>query len=199
MAEVIGVVAAASQLAGYCFRLAEGLYHGMTATRMLKEYKIHLDELKVICASIQNTPSLQTSQVRSFTSRIISVIDESDILEIITKPRFVRACIFVISRRSFSEFFQQLESYKISLSLYITTINSSHLGSLEEAFRNMNHPEERIRKIRPTQPARGDEHQSHARDSGTYGTVRADSSGVSSGSLPSKHAISEFQLPTPDK
>ncbi|KAI0435628.1 hypothetical protein F4803DRAFT_544935 [Xylaria telfairii] len=137
MAEVIGAIAAATQLGGYCVRLVEGLYTGANASRMLKEYETHLLGLKEICASIQNTPSLQTSQVLSCTSRIISAIDKSDLLEIIKKPSFVRSCYFVVSRRSLFEFFQQLESYKNNLGLCITTINSSKLGTLEEGFRSM--------------------------------------------------------------
>ncbi|KAF2967018.1 hypothetical protein GQX73_g6535 [Xylaria multiplex] len=132
MAEIVGTIAAASQLAKYLVDICDVLYVSVNTSRILENHKVHVQELKTICTAIRESPSLQTSEVISCISQIIDAIDQSIIFSILKKPRSLRWFIFFISQKPLLEFFQRLESHKTSLNLCVTAIHTSKLNTIHD-------------------------------------------------------------------
>ncbi|KAI1162717.1 hypothetical protein F5B18DRAFT_364532 [Nemania serpens] len=132
MAEIIGTIAAASQLAKYLTDICDVLYTSVNASRILENHKTHVHELRTICIVIRESPSLQTSEVTSCISQIVDAIDQSIIFSILKKPRSLRGIVFFISQKPLLEFFQRLESHKASLNLCVTATYASKINTIND-------------------------------------------------------------------
>ncbi|CRK22054.1 hypothetical protein BN1708_013286 [Verticillium longisporum] len=75
MAEVIGIVAAAFQLAAACMRLMETIKTIKGSSKTLKEYQKQLQDLRNLSATIGQNPILQTAEVNAHTQSLLVLIN----------------------------------------------------------------------------------------------------------------------------
>lgn len=132
MAEIVGAVASASQLASTCFSLVDLLRRKKGASVTLQKYREHLQDLRTISESISENPLLQESEVELHTQSLLLLIDSSELDSILRKNRLGRAWYLVQRDQYLHETFTALERKKTSISLAIEhnqaqTLHQIHL------------------------------------------------------------------------
>lgn len=131
MAELIGAVAAASQLGSTCFSLVDLLKQIKGATATLQRYRQQLHDLRTLSLCISANPLLQTSEVESYTKSLLLLIDQSQLDSLLRKGRFLRTWHLLQREQDLHETFAALERQKTSLSLAIEDIQARAIHQIQ--------------------------------------------------------------------
>ena len=136
MAELVGIAAAAMQIAGCCKSLLEALQTISHASCTIRRYRCQLRDLESICCSIQGNSLLCTKeieiQVTSIHCSITNYIDHK-----LGKSRIFYWLKYFIVRSEFAEFFRTLEEQKTSLTLSISNVTASAVHDIRSDVQTM--------------------------------------------------------------
>ncbi|ATY67099.1 hypothetical protein A9K55_000279 [Cordyceps militaris] len=139
MAEMLGVVAAAAQLAGLCASLLTVLKKVKGAGLTLESWKRQLEDLSLLSASISRNPLLQTSEIACLTQSLSALIQQADIGLILEKNRLSRALYVLRKERDLFDTLAALERQKLSLSLSMEQIQSGALHEIRARVQDMSY------------------------------------------------------------
>lgn len=131
MAEVIGVVAAATQLAGVCLGLLDLTRKIKGASPALRDYQVQLQELRNLSEAISQNPLLQTPEVGAHTDSLLAVVNDNNLQPLIARRRFLRTWAFIYKDQELSNIFGALERRKSSLSLVIHNLQAQALHQIQ--------------------------------------------------------------------
>lgn len=132
MAEVVGVVASASQLAAVCLSLVELLGKIKGAEALLQKYQQQLQDLRVLSGYISENPLLRASrEVEHYTTSLLLLIDDSQLNCVLRKNRFSRTLYLLQREKDLQETFATLERQKTSLSLVVEHIQACALYNIQ--------------------------------------------------------------------
>lgn len=132
MAEVVGVVASASQLAALCLSLVDLLRKIKGAETLLQKYQHQLQDLRVLSGYISENPLLQTSrEVEDCTNSLLLLIDRSQLHCVLRKNRFSRTWYLLQREKDLQETFATLERQKASLSLVVEHVQACALHKIQ--------------------------------------------------------------------
>lgn len=143
MAEIVGVVAAAAQLATYATNLGDIILRIKSSRVATAEYRRSLDHLHSIARSVERNPLLQTSEVEQVTKAIISTFLESPVRKVlfnVSKHRAIRAIsaiTVVLYQKQIEELFRSIEHEKTTLALFIAEIQSLHIYEIRSDIQAM--------------------------------------------------------------
>ncbi|KAK1545120.1 hypothetical protein CPAR01_02622 [Colletotrichum paranaense] len=137
MAEIVGVAAAASQLAVSCFAILELMKKIKEAPSALKDYQTHLQELYDLSTSISLNPLLQTKEIGSQTLSLQAIVNQYDIESILSRSRLLQSLGFLRKERDLKNTLNILERRKSHLSLIIHNIEASTLHQIQSDIRVM--------------------------------------------------------------
>ncbi|KAK1722842.1 uncharacterized protein BDZ83DRAFT_653544 [Colletotrichum acutatum] len=137
MAEIIGVAAAASQLAVSCFSILELMKKIKEAPSALKNYQTHLQELYDLSTSISLNPLLQTKEIGVQTLSLQTIVNQYDIEPILGRSRLLQSLGFLRKERDLKNTLDVLERRKSHLSLIIHNIEASTLHQIHSDIRVM--------------------------------------------------------------
>ncbi|KAK1477715.1 hypothetical protein CTAM01_15100 [Colletotrichum tamarilloi] len=137
MAEIVGVAAAASQLAVSCFAILELMKKIKDAPSALKDYQTHLQELCDLSTSISLNPLLQTKEIGSQTLSLQAIVNQYDIESILSRSRLLQSLGFLRKERDLKNTLNILERRKSHLSLIIHNIEASTLHQIQSDIRVM--------------------------------------------------------------
>lgn len=137
MAEIVGVVAAAAQLATACLGLLDATKRIKRAPQSLQRYQVQLENIQHISFHITQNPLLQTVEVEAQTKLILSLIEESSRTLLTAKSRLSQFWTLVRQEQTFLEGFNTLERHKTSLLLVIDSIQASTLHSIRSDIGKM--------------------------------------------------------------
>ncbi|KAK1703993.1 hypothetical protein BDP67DRAFT_584148 [Colletotrichum lupini] len=137
MAEIVGVAAAASQLAVSCFAILELMKKIKDVPSALKDYQTHLQELCDLSTSISLNPLLQTKEIGSQTLSLQAIVNQYDIESILSRSRLLQSLGFLRKERDLKNTLNILERRKSHLSLIIHNIEASTLHQIQSDIRVM--------------------------------------------------------------
>ncbi|EXF80880.1 hypothetical protein CFIO01_03388 [Colletotrichum fioriniae PJ7] len=137
MAEIIGVAAAASQLAVSCFAILELMKKIKEAPSALKSYQTHLQELYDLSNSISLNPLLQTTEIGVQTLSLQKIVNQYDIESILGRSRLLQSLGFLRKEKDLKNTLDILERRKSHLSLIIHNIEASTLHQIQSDIRVM--------------------------------------------------------------
>jgi predicted nuclease of predicted toxin-antitoxin system len=138
MAEVLGAVASASQLAVLTMGLLNTVRKIKGASETLRKYQQQLQEVQVLSESISRNPLLQTPDVDFHTRSILVSISQNNLERRLQRSWLSRTCTFLYKDRDLVDFFIVLDRQKSSLSLVIENIQSRALHQIQSDIRAMN-------------------------------------------------------------
>lgn len=138
MAEILGAVASASQLAVLTMGLLDTVRKIKGASEILRKYQQQLQEVQVLSESISRNPLLQTPDVDFHTRSILVSISQNNLERRLQRSWLSRTCTFLYKDRDLVEFFIVLDRQKSSLSLVIENIQSRALHQIQSDIRAMN-------------------------------------------------------------
>ncbi|MCJ1334417.1 hypothetical protein MMC10_011126 [Thelotrema lepadinum] len=136
MAELLGVAAAAVQLAGCCESLLKALRTIRCASCTIRRYRHQLEDLESLCCSLQENSLLCTTEIESQISSIHSSL-ANYIEKKLGKRRVWYWVRYFIVRDEFAEFFRTLEEKKSSLALSINNVIASAVCDIRSDVRIM--------------------------------------------------------------
>ncbi|KAF3765594.1 hypothetical protein M406DRAFT_68017 [Cryphonectria parasitica EP155] len=149
MADVLGTVASAVQLAGLCQEL---YYLLKNARRTLRQYKDSVKDLITVSHEIKDTPVLQTPEITEIIKSLISLIHTFKF----SHQRFdnrLRACWVLLRKRSDLDcLFALIETKKTNISLLVSTVQISLLLDVQQNIAQMNNQFESLSPTTPQQP-----------------------------------------------
>lgn len=137
MAEVVGVVAAAAQLATASLSLLEMLRKIKGGTRTLQNYNQNLQELHSLSNSISQNPLLQTPEIGACTESILSILEANSLSSLIQKNRWLRSWALISRDKDLQDTFVILEQRKASLSLVIEHLQAAALHRIQSDIKTM--------------------------------------------------------------
>lgn len=143
MAEILGIVAVAAQLATYAIALGNIALSIKSSKSIITEHRQFLGDLRLIADCIGRNPVLQTSEVEQLTKSIIATVDASPIREVLfkaSKYRFVRAVhtvTVVLHQKQIQDLFRSVEQQKSTLSLSIAQIQTLQLLEIKSNIHTM--------------------------------------------------------------
>lgn len=143
MAEILGIVAVAAQLATYAIALGNIALSIKSSKSIITEHRQFLGDLRLIADCIGRNPVLQTSEVEQLTKSIIATVDASPIREVLFKTsryRFVRAVhtvTVVLHQKQIQDLFRSVEQQKSTLSLSIAQIQTLQLLEIKSNIHTM--------------------------------------------------------------
>lgn len=137
MAEVVGVVAAAAQLATASLSLLEMTRKIKGGSRALQNYNQNLQELHSLSYSISQNPLLQTPEIGIYTKSILSILEANSLAPLTQKNRWLRTWAFISREKDLQDTFVILEQRKASLSLVIEHIQAGALHEIQSDIRTM--------------------------------------------------------------
>lgn len=137
MAELVGVVAAAAQLATACLSLLDATRKIKAAPATLQKYQTQLENIQNISITITENPLLQTLEVESQTKSILALVEESSLSLSVRTGRLSQFWTLFRQERSLLESFNTLERHKTSLLLVIDSIQASTLQRIHIDINSM--------------------------------------------------------------
>ncbi|POS69194.1 hypothetical protein DHEL01_v212411 [Diaporthe helianthi] len=143
MAEILGVVAAAAQLATYATSLGDAIIRIKSSRVAIAEYRRSLDQLRTIARSVERNPLLQTTEVEKVTKGMINTFLESPACKVlfnVPKNRAIRAISaisVVFYQKQIEELFRSIEHEKSSLAIFIAEIQSFHIHEIRSDMQSM--------------------------------------------------------------
>lgn len=135
MAEVFGVVAAATQLAGVSLKLIDLTANIKGATERLSKYQAQLQDLHDLSLSISQNPLLQTAEVNDHTRSLLVFVEHSSLEFLLQKNIWSRTWGFLRRDRFLSQTFNHLEQRKSSLSLLVSDLQARALFDIRSDLR----------------------------------------------------------------
>lgn len=158
MAEVFGVVAAATQLAGACLSLIDLMAKIKGATGTLLRYQHQFQELHNLSLSISQNPLLQTDEVFSHTQSLLLFIQHISLEPLLQKGLVSRTWGLLRRDQYLAETSKVLEQRKSSLSLIISDIQARALYDIRSNLRSMSDSstEATLSEYPPDKPLRTD-------------------------------------------
>lgn len=130
MAEILGTVASAIQVATICVKLVNFTRKFGDSTGTLRKHQYDLQQLHGIAIAISQNPLLDTYEVAAQTSSILQTIEQSKIEEFLQKSPIYRAWLLFFNDQALKDLFAQLEKYIALLALIINNIQSTVLFSI---------------------------------------------------------------------
>lgn len=124
MAEVLGAVASATQLAAMAMGLIDTVQKIKGASKTLKRYQQQLVEIQHLSESISRNPLLQTTDVENHIQSILSNISQTNLEHCLRKGWLFRAYTLIHKDRDLVDSFSILDRQKLSLSLVIDNIQA---------------------------------------------------------------------------
>ncbi|KAH7363131.1 hypothetical protein B0T11DRAFT_298435 [Plectosphaerella cucumerina] len=158
MAEVLGAVASASQLAVLTMGLLDTVRKIKGASETLRKYQQQLQEVQVLSESISRNPLLQTPDVDFHTRSILVSISQNNLERRLQRSWLSRTCTFLYKDRDLVDFFILLDRQKSSLSLVIENIQSRALHQIQSDIRAMSNSSPPFEK--PSTPPDSDDETS---------------------------------------
>ncbi|KAH6695206.1 hypothetical protein F5X68DRAFT_243711 [Plectosphaerella plurivora] len=137
MAELVGVVAAAAQLATACLSLLDATRKIKAAPATLQKYQTQLENIQNISITITENPLLQTLEVESQTKSILALVEESSLSLSARTGRLSQFWTLFRQERSLLENLNTLERHKTSLLLVIDSIQASTLQRIHVDINTM--------------------------------------------------------------
>ncbi|KAH8807361.1 hypothetical protein F5884DRAFT_856943 [Xylogone sp. PMI_703] len=138
MAEVLGVVAAAAQLTGYCNALCEIVQKIKNSTSTLQYYQSQINGLRNIARTIENNQLYcDNKEIVSRTFGIIEALEEFDCSAYLRRCRLYHIWAALHKNRKLEGLFQRLEEEKSSLSLCILSVHASTLHEINSNIKTM--------------------------------------------------------------
>lgn len=137
MAEILGAVASASQLAVMTMGLLNTIKKIQAGSKTLKRYQQQLQEVQVLSETISRNPLLQTPDVDFHTRSILVNISQNNLEHRLQRGWLSRTCTFLYKDRDLVDFFIILDRQKSSLSLVIENIQSRALHQIQSDIRAM--------------------------------------------------------------
>ena len=134
MAELLGTVAAAVQLAGVCSSLLDTLQTVRYASRNVRKYRSQLKSLESICLSIQGNTLLRTKEIGAEVQSILSSVTYYLDIKLGTSGS-TRWMKYLVVHRELTELFKTLEEKKSSLVLRISSITASAIEEIRSHVR----------------------------------------------------------------
>lgn len=131
MAEVLGVVAAATQLTATCLAMMELTTSIKGGASAVRGFQKQLQELQSLADNISYNPLLQTPEVELHTRNLLAVLSHNNFDSLLQKRRVVRALLLLQQDRAITTFFEQLERRKTALCLVINDIQSRTLHQIQ--------------------------------------------------------------------
>lgn len=139
MAEVLGVVAAAAQLASACLGLLELTEKIKSSSSTLLRYQNQFQELHALSLSISQNPLLQTEEVFSHTQSLLIFLQHIPLEPLLQKGLLSRTWGFIRKDQYLSETSNCLEQRKSSLSLIISDIQERAIYDIRADIRVLSH------------------------------------------------------------
>lgn len=127
MAEVLGAVAAASQLGSQVIFLFKAIRSVKYSSVALRAFRCKLEELRLISICIQQNPLLHTEEIGSHTNNILGLLRANPVASTLAKRGLRRALAFIFDQKAFDALFKELEERKSTLSLCITNVHAHAL------------------------------------------------------------------------
>lgn len=137
MAEVVGVVAAAAQLATASLSLLDMMRKIKGGSRTLQNYNQNLQELHSLSNSISQNPLLQTPEIGVCTESILSILEANSVSSLIQKNRWLRSWALISKDKDLQDTFVILEQRKASLSLVIEHLQAAALHEIQSDIKTM--------------------------------------------------------------
>lgn len=148
MAEVLGVVSAAAQLATLCCSLLRIMKQIKSAGLTLQNYQLQLQDLSLLSNSISRNPLLQTSEIGTLTQSLLSLISQANLTFILQKHRIIRTLYILCRERDLLETLTAVERQKLSLCLSIEQIQSDALFEIRANIQDMSYEKPNVKKKR---------------------------------------------------
>ncbi|EEY19059.1 predicted protein [Verticillium alfalfae VaMs.102] len=139
MAEVLGVVAAAAQLASACLGLLQLTEKIKSSSSTLLRYQNQFQELHALSLSISQNPLLQTEEVFSHTQSLLIFLQHIPLEPLLQKGLLSRTWGFIRKDQYLSETSNCLEQRKSSLSLIISDIQARAIYDIRADIRVLSH------------------------------------------------------------
>lgn len=130
MAEIVGVVAAAAQLATACLSLLDATKRIKGSRLTLRRYQQQLESLQQISIRITENPLFQTPEVESQTYSILLLVKESSQTVFGERNRISQVWTLVRQEANLLEIFNSLERHKTSLLLVLDSIQATTLRQI---------------------------------------------------------------------
>jgi len=147
MAEVLGIIASAVQLANYCAGIWNLTQDLRTSTSTLLRYQGLLEELQELSKSIINNEAFHTSDISSLVTSILNtVLTITDLTTLLKRPFIFRALVFLNEKKDIFSAFEVIEKKKSSLSLHMQIIQAEVLHDIRSSLSNM----PKLHKQRPS-------------------------------------------------
>lgn len=137
MAEVLGVVSAATQLATLCCSLLRVMKKIKGAGLTLQNYELQLQDLSLLSSSISRNPLLQTSEIGTLTQSLLSLISQANLTFVLKKHRIIRTLYILCKERDLVDTLTAVERQKLSLCLSIEQIQSDTLYEIRASIQDM--------------------------------------------------------------
>ncbi|KAJ4154919.1 hypothetical protein LMH87_000190 [Akanthomyces muscarius] len=148
MAEVLGVVSAAAQLATLCCSLLRVMAKLKGAGLTLQNYQLQLQDLSLLSNSISRNPLLQTSEIGTLTQSLLSLIRQANLTFVLQKHRIIRTLYILCRERDLVETLTAVERQKLSLCLSIEQIQSDALFEIRASIQDMSYEMPNVKKKR---------------------------------------------------
>lgn len=152
MAEVLGVVSAAAQLATLCCSLLRVMKKLKGAGLTLQSYQLQLRDLSLLSNSISRNPLLQTSEIESLTQSLLSLISQTNLTVVLRKHRIIRTLYILCREKDLLETLTAVERQKLSLCLTIEQIQSDVLFEIRANIQDMSYEQPNVGKRRISAP-----------------------------------------------
>lgn len=160
MAEILGVAAAAAQLAITCLSLLDQVKLIKGGSGTLKKYHLQLQDVRNLSELISTNPLLQTAEIESHTQALLLLIRDNCLSPLLTRGRLARSLSLLYRERDLAELFTNVERRKSNLSLLIEDIQARSLHQIQlnlEAMSNNSSaiPDNKSEKLPVAAPASG--------------------------------------------
>ncbi|KAG9254536.1 uncharacterized protein F5Z01DRAFT_636611 [Emericellopsis atlantica] len=137
MAEVVGVIAAAAQLAATCLSLVELARKIKGGSSSLRNYQKQLQDTRDLSQAISQNPLLQTPEVEVYIFSLLTLVNEHDLQPLFRRGRFYRSWSFMLKDRELSEISTSLERHKTHLSLIIHNLQAQAIHHIQADIKDI--------------------------------------------------------------
>lgn len=148
MAEVLGVVSAATQLASLCGSLLSLLKKIKSWPSTLQSYQIQLRDISLLSTSIAHNPLLQTLEIESLTQSLLALLSKANLSSLLQKHKVFRVWYLLFKEQDLLDTLSAVERQKLSLCLSIESIQSIALYEIRTDIQSMNFQHQNIGKKR---------------------------------------------------
>ncbi|KAJ2975441.1 hypothetical protein NQ176_g5517 [Zarea fungicola] len=148
MAEVLGVVSAATQLASLCGSILSLLKKIKSWPSTLQSYNIQLRDISLLSISIAHNPLLQTLEIESLTQSLLALISKANLSSLLQRHKVFRGLYLLFKEQDLLDTLTAVERQKLSLCLSIEQIQSVALYEIRTDIQSMSFEKQNIGKKR---------------------------------------------------